>query len=119
MPMGFSETKGMSQQLIKLFSLVLIFFYVVCYSSPEDPIKCSSGNRNCTIKNAFGAFPDRSICRAAEALYPTTQEELISMVASAARIRRKIKVKKGDRQKLVPRNIYSSLCNFFYFNFMH
>lgn len=59
---------------------------------PEPPIKCSSQNQNCTITNSYGTFPDRSICRAAQAVFPATEEELVTVVAAAARARRKIKV---------------------------
>lgn len=59
---------------------------------PEPPIKCSSQNQNCTITNSYGTFPDRSICRAAQAVFPATEEELVTVVAAAARTRRKIKV---------------------------
>ncbi|KAJ6404422.1 hypothetical protein OIU84_012582 [Salix udensis] len=61
-------------------------------SPPENHIKCSSANTNCTITNSYGTFPDRSICQAANVAYPTTEEELISIVAEATRARRKVKV---------------------------
>ncbi|KAF7152085.1 hypothetical protein RHSIM_Rhsim01G0179200 [Rhododendron simsii] len=61
-------------------------------SPPEDPIICSSINRNCTITNSYGAFPDRSVCRAPDVAYPTTEEELISVVATATEAKRKMKV---------------------------
>ncbi|KAF3973376.1 hypothetical protein CMV_003201 [Castanea mollissima] len=59
---------------------------------PEDHIKCSSKNRDCTITNSYGIFPDRSTCRAAEVAYPSTEEELISIVAKATENKRKMKV---------------------------
>ncbi|KAH7860679.1 hypothetical protein Vadar_016650 [Vaccinium darrowii] len=65
---------------------------IVNSSPPEDPIKCSFKNRSCTITNSYGAFPDRSMCRAAEVAYPTTEEELISVVATATMEKRKMKV---------------------------
>lgn len=37
-------------------------------------------------------FPDRSICRAAEVVYPSTEAELISIVANATLLKRKMKV---------------------------
>nr|POE55948.1 putative l-gulonolactone oxidase 6 [Quercus suber] len=61
-------------------------------SPPEEPIKCSSENTNCTITNSYGAFPDRSTCRAAEVACPITEQELISIVAEANKNRRKMKV---------------------------
>ncbi|XP_028779783.1 probable L-gulonolactone oxidase 6 isoform X2 [Neltuma alba] len=63
----------------------------VLSSPPPDPIRCISGNKDCTITNAYGAFPDRSICRASQVLYPTTEKELISMVASASKSNTKVK----------------------------
>ncbi|XP_058190183.1 probable L-gulonolactone oxidase 6 [Rhododendron vialii] len=79
-------------QLFLLVKLTTILFSVVNSSPPEDPIMCSSKNRNCTITNSYGAFPDRSVCRAAAVAYPTTEEELISVVATATKAKRKMKV---------------------------
>ncbi|KAJ1414750.1 L-gulonolactone oxidase, plant [Sesbania bispinosa] len=64
----------------------------VISTPPEDPIQCSSKNTNCSITNSNGIFPDRSICKAGEVMYPTTEEELISAVASASKNNRKVKV---------------------------
>ncbi|XP_049354269.1 probable L-gulonolactone oxidase 6 [Solanum verrucosum] len=67
--------------------------YLVNSSPPEDPIKCSyNTNFNCTITNTYGTFPDRTICKAAEAVFPTTEEEVISIVANATRENRKMKI---------------------------
>ncbi|MCD7465266.1 putative L-gulonolactone oxidase 6 [Datura stramonium] len=80
----------------KILKVSWIFFmiYLVKSSPPEDPIKCSSKTNyfNCTITNSYGAFPDRAICKAAQAVFPTTEEELISVVANATREKRKMKV---------------------------
>ncbi|XP_006350269.1 probable L-gulonolactone oxidase 6 [Solanum tuberosum] len=79
----------------KIIKLSLIFFmiYLVNSSPPEDPIKCSyKTNFNCTITNTYGAFPDRTICKAAQAVFPTTEEEVISIVANATRENRKMKI---------------------------
>lgn len=82
-----------------LFHWLIVLTYWACYfislvvcTPPEEHIKCSSGNTNCTISNTYQSFPDRSICRAAEAVYPTTEEELISIVANATMLKRKMKV---------------------------
>ncbi|XP_019233161.1 PREDICTED: probable L-gulonolactone oxidase 6 isoform X1 [Nicotiana attenuata] len=82
---------------MEILTLICIYFLmilnVVKSSPPEDPIKCTSKNNfNCTITNSYGAFPDRSICRAGQAVFPTTEEELISVVANATMIKRKMKV---------------------------
>lgn len=78
-----------------IFCHVLVFFimiFTVGCTPPEDPIKCSSGNSICTITNSYGAFPDRSICRAAEVFYPKTEQELVSVVANATMLKKKMKV---------------------------
>ncbi|KAK4268924.1 hypothetical protein QN277_022151 [Acacia crassicarpa] len=60
---------------------------------PEDPIKCSSPrNTSCTITNSYGAFPDRTTCSASQVLYPTSEDELVSAIAFAAKNRMKMKV---------------------------
>ncbi|KAK9910099.1 hypothetical protein M0R45_034074 [Rubus argutus] len=59
----------------------------------EDHIKCSSANNtNCTITNSYGIFPDRTVCKATSVSYPTTEEELVSIVANATRNKRNVKV---------------------------
>ncbi|XP_042985013.1 probable L-gulonolactone oxidase 4 [Carya illinoinensis] len=80
-----------TRQVFRSSSLLLLFFFVSS-SRTWDPIKCSSRNTNCTITNSYGAFSDRSVCRVAEVVYPSTEEELISVVANATASRRKMKV---------------------------
>ncbi|XP_060202138.1 probable L-gulonolactone oxidase 6 [Lycium barbarum] len=83
---------GDPQIFLKL-SWIIFMIYLVKSSPPEDPIKCSTKtNFNCTITNSYGAFPDRSICKAAQAVFPTTEEEIISIVANATKEKRKMKV---------------------------
>ncbi|XP_054783057.1 probable L-gulonolactone oxidase 6 [Prosopis cineraria] len=84
----FSTMKMLKSVLIVFF---LVFLNGAFSSPPPDPIKCKSGNTDCTITNAYGTFPDRSTCRASRVLYPTTEQELISMVASASKSNTKVK----------------------------
>ncbi|XP_028752299.1 probable L-gulonolactone oxidase 6 [Neltuma alba] len=82
----------------KAFRSVLSFSFLLCTrlvlsTPPEDPIKCSSPkNTSCTVTNSYGVFPDRSICSASQVLYPTSEDELVSAVAFAAKNRMKMKV---------------------------
>ena len=59
---------------------------------PEGPIKCSYGNSDCIITNSYGSFPDRSNCHDANAVYPDSEDQLISYVRDATKMKRKIKV---------------------------
>ncbi|KAM3325222.1 putative L-gulonolactone oxidase 6 [Capsicum chacoense] len=78
--------------ILKLSWIFFMVYFGKC-SPPEEPIKCSSKtNLNCTITNSYGAFPDRAVCKAAQAVFPTTEEELISVVANATKEKRKMKV---------------------------
>ncbi|XP_061372895.1 probable L-gulonolactone oxidase 6 [Gastrolobium bilobum] len=88
-------SKKMREQVVFKSTLIFLFIYSVISTLPEDPINCSSNNTNCTITNTYGVFPDRSICQAGEVMYPTTEEELISMVASASK--NNIKMKAATR----------------------
>ncbi|XP_074293801.1 putative L-gulonolactone oxidase 1 [Silene latifolia] len=65
----------------------LVFCFV-----PEDIVKCSNGNSDCIVTNGYGSFPDRSLCRAADIVYPLNQDQLISYVRDATVAQRKIKV---------------------------
>ncbi|XAR62919.1 L-gulonolactone oxidase [Bertholletia excelsa] len=47
---------------------------------------------NYTITNSYGAFPDRSVCRVSQVVYPATEQELISAVATATTRKMKMKV---------------------------
>ncbi|OEL14612.1 putative L-gulonolactone oxidase 6 [Dichanthelium oligosanthes] len=61
-------------------------------SPPPDPVQCSSAGGDCTVSSAYGVFPDRSTCRAAAAVYPSTEDELVRAVARAAASGTKVKV---------------------------
>ncbi|RAL38412.1 hypothetical protein DM860_002390 [Cuscuta australis] len=77
--------------------LMHIFFMIILShvhsTPPNDPMKCTNHttNINCTITNSYGTFPDRSICRAAKAAYPRTEEELVAVTAAATKENRKMK----------------------------
>lgn len=73
-------------------STLFVLICVVRCNPPPDPIVCSSGNTDCTITNSYGTFPDRSICRVADVAYPTTEQELMTLVAAATKAKRKTKV---------------------------
>ncbi|KAF0918813.1 hypothetical protein E2562_026186 [Oryza meyeriana var. granulata] len=61
-------------------------------SPPPQPVACTSGTSDCTVTNVYGSFPDRTICRAANASFPRTEQELVAAVAAAAAAKRKVKV---------------------------
>ncbi|XP_010676589.2 LOW QUALITY PROTEIN: probable L-gulonolactone oxidase 4 [Beta vulgaris subsp. vulgaris] len=91
-------TYDKSYTLLRPFWLILVSYFILYWSDvvtcnpPEEPIKCSSGNSDCTITNGYGSFPDRSICRAANVVYPENEDQLISYVKDATTNKRKIKV---------------------------
>ncbi|KAI3967254.1 hypothetical protein MKX01_016300 [Papaver californicum] len=68
-------------------------------SPPPNPINCvlnssqtSSSSSYCTISNSIGAFPDRSVCKVGNVVYPKTEEELLSVVAMASKNQMKVKI---------------------------
>jgi L-gulonolactone oxidase len=64
----------------------------VSCSRPGPVVICVNGSTNCTVSNAYGIFPDRSTCRAAEIVFPSTEDELLALVASATRKNQKMRV---------------------------
>ncbi|GLJ38527.1 hypothetical protein SUGI_0785140 [Cryptomeria japonica] len=73
-----------------LFLLLLINSNGVCCSPPAPPVKCDTAG--CTVSNAYGIFPDRSTCRAAAAVFPSSEEELLAAVAAGSRNKQKMRV---------------------------
>jgi FAD-dependent oxidoreductase len=61
-------------------------------SPPAEPVVCKQGTSDCKLTNAYGSFPDRTVCRAANAVFPGTEQELVTAVADATKAKRKVKV---------------------------
>ena len=82
----------MMEVITRMVLLVMptILWMAAWGSPPEDPIKCMGSS--CSVDNAYGAFPDRSKCKAAEVVYPASEEELLWIVGNASMQRRKMRV---------------------------
>ncbi|XVF72950.1 hypothetical protein PTKIN_Ptkin12aG0161600 [Pterospermum kingtungense] len=92
MPMLYSRMiRNKFTELLRGKCIFLLVLMVSC-TPPEEPVKCSSKGSNCTITNSYGAFPDRAVCRAGNVAYPTTEQELVSIVSAATEAKRKMKV---------------------------
>lgn len=61
-------------------------------SSPGPIVTCATGNTNCNVTNAYGAFPDRSTCQVAAVAYPSNESELLLAVSNAAAKKQHMKV---------------------------
>ncbi|KAI3498466.1 hypothetical protein L1887_34241 [Cichorium endivia] len=82
----------LSRPALTLKWVILMITTMANCSPPEEPVRCSNNLTNCTITNSYGAFPDRSICLAAEVAYPSSEEDLVSVVANATQANRKMRV---------------------------
>ncbi|MQL99589.1 hypothetical protein Taro_032313 [Colocasia esculenta] len=78
--------------LVVLFFLALSMWGSVHGSPPGPVVTCTSGNSNCTVTNAYGAFPDRSTCRVAAVTYPSNESELLLAVSNATMKKQHMKV---------------------------
>ncbi|KAK1605965.1 hypothetical protein QYE76_029638 [Lolium multiflorum] len=77
--------------MVLVVLLLGLLLAVARSSSSPEPVACAHGTSNCTVTNAYGSFPDRTICRAANATFPSTEQELVAAVAAAAAAKRKVK----------------------------
>ncbi|KAI3506221.1 hypothetical protein L1887_28577 [Cichorium endivia] len=59
---------------------------------PPPPIQCTAGTTGCTLQNSYGIWGDRKDCLASNVIYPTTEQQLLSIVANAAKNKLKLKV---------------------------
>ncbi|KAL6658783.1 hypothetical protein ACP70R_002823 [Stipagrostis hirtigluma subsp. patula] len=85
-------TTMQSPRAMRVLLLAAAVLHLAGGSPPPDPVACARGTSECTVTNTYGSFPDRTICRAANATFPRTEEELVAAVAAAAAAKRKVKV---------------------------
>lgn len=87
-----SETKRCRPPIsYALICVVTLLVRAARSSPPESPIKCVSGTTNCTVTNSYATYPDRTTCRAAQAVFPSSEAELVTAVAGAVRSGLKVK----------------------------
>lgn len=79
-------TKFCLQQILCIIAIILTLTGAM---PPQNPVQCDQ--TGCTLSNSYGVWGDRRTCRAAAAVYPTTEEELRAAVADA--VKKKMKVK--------------------------
>ncbi|BAF22764.1 probable L-gulonolactone oxidase 4 [Oryza sativa Japonica Group] len=77
--------------MLPLLVILVVGLRLAGASPPPQPVACTKGTTDCTVTNVYGSFPDRTICRAADASFPRTEAELVAAVAAAAAAGRKAK----------------------------
>ncbi|KAK9664845.1 hypothetical protein RND81_14G073200 [Saponaria officinalis] len=88
----YNKISSILRVTVIISSYLILWCQVVRCVPPEEPVKCSNGNSNCVITNGYGSFPDRSSCQAADVVFPVNEDQIISYVRDATKIKRKIKV---------------------------
>ncbi|KAI5058331.1 hypothetical protein GOP47_0026501 [Adiantum capillus-veneris] len=106
--------------LLLLYSLSLVAVAAATYLPVPPPIECNTSG--CTVENYQRIWLDRKPCKAARAVYPTSEAELFDAVAWASKTGSKIKVVSkgshslpklvcpgGDEGLLVSTELYNSI----------
>ena len=78
--------------LLVVVEVLVCVDILVIAKPPENPVQCSNGTQNCTIKSTYGIWADRKECLASSAAFPSTESGLVAAVAQAVRLRKKLKV---------------------------
>ncbi|BBN13768.1 L-gulonolactone oxidase [Marchantia polymorpha subsp. ruderalis] len=89
-PWVLPEAAAAAAALVLVLALACQFDTTEGVSVPT--VTCSSGNEGCSVTNYLREFPDRSQCRAAAVVYPSTEQELVAAVAQAVRNGQKMRV---------------------------
>ncbi|KAI3735936.1 hypothetical protein L6452_15490 [Arctium lappa] len=83
----------MAKPIAVLLLLFLLFSATTTHAiPPPPPIQCTAGNTDCTLHNSYGVWGDRKDCYASTVIYPTTQDQLLSIVANATKNKLKLKL---------------------------
>ena len=78
--------------VLEVLGVLLCVGLLVLAKPPQNPIQCSNGTHNCTIKATYGEWSDRKECVASSVAFPTTEAALVAAVAQAVRLGQKVKV---------------------------